>query len=34
MRFFEKMEMKSLQRRLTKMIPADKLQPEEQMALF
>lgn len=34
LKFFEEMEMKSLQRRLTKMLPADKLQPEEQMSLF
>ncbi len=34
MKFFEEMEMRSLQRRLTKMLPADKLQPEEQMAMF
>jgi DNA polymerase-1 len=33
-KFFEEMEMKSLHRRLSKMVPADKLTPEEQMSLF
>ena len=33
-KFFEEMEMRSLQRRLTKMIPADKLASEDQMAMF
>lgn len=33
-RFFEMMEMKSLQRRLAKMTPADKQQPKEQMTMF
>lgn len=34
MKFFEELEMRSLQRRLTKLIPSEKLQPEEQMSLF
>ena len=33
-RFFEEMEMKSLQKRLKKIMPAEKLQPENQMSLF
>jgi DNA polymerase-1 len=34
LKFFEEMEMKSLQSRLKKLIPEDKLQPKEQMSLF
>ncbi len=34
LKFFEEMEMKSLQNRLKKMIPEDRLQPKEQMSLF
>lgn len=33
-KFFEEMEMKSLQKRLQKLIPAEKLQPKEQMSMF
>ncbi len=33
-KFFEEMEMNSLQRRLKKMAPSDKLTPENQMSLF
>lgn len=34
LKFFEEMEMRSLQNRLKKMIPADMLMPEAQMSLF
>jgi len=34
LRFFEEMEMKSLQARLRKMMPAEALAPKEQMSLF
>ncbi len=34
LKFFDEMEMRSLHRRLTKMIPTEKLQSEEQMSLF
>lgn len=33
-RFFESLEMKSLRKRLRKMVPEDKLQPADQMKLF
>lgn len=33
-KFFEEMEMKSLQKRLKKITPTEKLQPENQMSLF
>ena len=33
-RFFDEIEMRSLQRRLKKMIPEEKLKPEDQMSLF
>lgn len=33
-KFFEEMEMRSLQRRLLKMTPADKQAPKEQMSMF
>lgn len=33
-RFFEEMEMRSLQRRLIKMTPVEKQQPKEQMTMF
>lgn len=34
LKFFEEMEMKSLQNRLKKMIPAERLAPEAQMSMF
>lgn len=34
LRFFEEMEMKSLQNRLKKMMPPEKQQPEDQMSMF
>ncbi len=34
LKFFEEMEMRSLQNRLKKMIPADRLMPEAQMSMF
>ena len=34
LKFFEEMEMKSLQNRLKKLFPEDRLQPKEQMSLF
>ena len=33
-KFFEEMEMRSLQKRLKKIMPPEKLQPENQMQLF
>ncbi len=33
-KFFEEMEMRSLQKRLKKIAPSEKLQPEDQMSLF